>query len=205
VHVWQPKNGYRAGVDPVLLAAACPARPGDRVLELGCGVGVASLCLATRVDAVSVTGIERQADYAALARRNALRLHCRWTSWRPTSPIYRPICAGCPLTTSSPTPPIFLPGRALARRIGDGTIPFARTRHFVWLKVARARLKPRGWLTIVQQHPKAARCAGIVGRLRHDLRSGPAIAPWPCVRQVPLAGAKGWAGAVSPLGTHSCA
>ena len=45
----QPKIGYRAGVDPVLLAAACPAQRGQEVLELGCGVGVASLCLGRRV------------------------------------------------------------------------------------------------------------------------------------------------------------
>lgn len=47
--VAQPKTGYRAGVDPVLLAASVPAVRGESVLELGCGVGVASLCLAARV------------------------------------------------------------------------------------------------------------------------------------------------------------
>lgn len=68
--VWQPEQGYRAGADAVMLAAACPARPGQHVLELGCGAGVASLCLAARVD-VRVTGLERQPGYAELARRNA--------------------------------------------------------------------------------------------------------------------------------------
>ncbi|MBL4615865.1 MAG: methyltransferase, partial [Magnetovibrio sp.] len=33
----QPKNGYRAAVDPVLLAAAGRAKPGERALDLGCG------------------------------------------------------------------------------------------------------------------------------------------------------------------------
>lgn len=67
----QPAQGYRAGVDPVLLAAATEARAGDRVLELGCGVGTAALCLAARVPGLSITGVELQADYAALARENA--------------------------------------------------------------------------------------------------------------------------------------
>ncbi len=71
LHVWQPRKGYRAGVDPVLLAAATPAKAGDTVLELGCGVGTASLCLSARVDGVSITGVELQSDYADLARRNA--------------------------------------------------------------------------------------------------------------------------------------
>jgi tRNA1(Val) A37 N6-methylase TrmN6 len=71
LQVWQPRRGYRAGVDPVLLAASVPARAGQSVLELGCGVGVAALCLAARVPGVSLTGVEIQPDYADLARRNA--------------------------------------------------------------------------------------------------------------------------------------
>lgn len=71
VHLWQPRAGYRAGVDPVILAAACEATPGQSVLDLGCGVGAAMLCLGERVAGLSLVGLERQADYAALARRNA--------------------------------------------------------------------------------------------------------------------------------------
>ncbi|MDT8328250.1 MAG: methyltransferase [Roseovarius sp.] len=67
----QPKGGYRAGVDPVLLAASVPARAGDRVLDLGCGGGVAGLCLAARVPGLILTGLEVQPGYADLARRNA--------------------------------------------------------------------------------------------------------------------------------------
>ncbi|MEO0665427.1 MAG: methyltransferase, partial [Pseudomonadota bacterium] len=63
VKAWQPRHGYRAGVDAVLLAAACPAKAGESVLELGCGVGVASLCLAARTGAVP-TGVEIQPAYA---------------------------------------------------------------------------------------------------------------------------------------------
>lgn len=71
VRAWQPKTGYRAATDPVFLAAAIPARAGQSVLELGCGVGVASLCLGARVAGVALTGVEVQADYAAIARQNA--------------------------------------------------------------------------------------------------------------------------------------
>ena len=45
LRVKQPKKGYRAGIDPVLLAASVNAHIGDNILDLGCGVGVASLCL----------------------------------------------------------------------------------------------------------------------------------------------------------------
>ena len=55
----------------VLVAAAVPARAGEHVLDLGSGVGAAMLCLAARVPGLVLTGVERQADYADLARRNA--------------------------------------------------------------------------------------------------------------------------------------
>ena len=70
LHLWQPAQGYRAGVDAVLLAASVPARAGERVLELGCGVGAAILCLGARVPGLHLTGVEREPAFADLARRN---------------------------------------------------------------------------------------------------------------------------------------
>ena len=70
VSLRQPAEGYRAAIDPILLAAA--ATDGDRrVLDIGCGVGTAAICLATRITECSVTGLEIQPDLAALARENA--------------------------------------------------------------------------------------------------------------------------------------
>ncbi|GGA16192.1 tRNA1(Val) (adenine(37)-N6)-methyltransferase [Neptunicoccus cionae] len=71
LQIRQPQTGYRAATDPVFLAAWVPAKRGDKVLELGCGVGVASLCLGARIAGLSQTGLELQADYAALALQNA--------------------------------------------------------------------------------------------------------------------------------------
>ena len=73
LRILQPRRGYRAATDPVLLAAAVPAQTGQSVLELGCGVGVASLCLAARVPGLGLSALERQPAYAALARENASR------------------------------------------------------------------------------------------------------------------------------------
>lgn len=71
LYLWQPKSGYRAGTDPVLLAAAVKAESGQTVLDVGCGVGTAGYCLLRRVPGVHLSGLEVQESYADLARRNA--------------------------------------------------------------------------------------------------------------------------------------
>jgi tRNA1(Val) A37 N6-methylase TrmN6 len=71
VRLRQPRRGLRAALDPVLLAAAVPARPGEKVLEAGCGSGAAFLCLAARVPGIEVVALERDPGLAALAAENA--------------------------------------------------------------------------------------------------------------------------------------
>lgn len=65
-------NGYRAGMDAALLAAACDAGPGERVIEAGCGVGGALLAAASRRPASRFVGLERDPLAVALARGNAV-------------------------------------------------------------------------------------------------------------------------------------
>ena len=67
----QPRRGHRVGHDAILLAAACPARARDRVVDLGAGVGAAGLALALRVEGTRVTLVEVDASLAALAAENA--------------------------------------------------------------------------------------------------------------------------------------
>ncbi len=67
---YQPRRGYRSAIDPILMQAAVPARPGDRVLDLGCGAGAAALCLAHRVAGVAVTGLDIQEPLITLARES---------------------------------------------------------------------------------------------------------------------------------------
>ncbi|WP_288950097.1 methyltransferase domain-containing protein, partial [uncultured Paracoccus sp.] len=71
LRIRQPMRGYRAGADAVMLAAACPARAGESVLELGCGAGAAILCLGARVPGLRLAGLELQPAYAELAAQNA--------------------------------------------------------------------------------------------------------------------------------------
>lgn len=66
----QPATGFRSGIEPVLLAAAVPARMGERVLEAGTGAGAALLCLGARVGGLHGIGIEQDDGLAALAAAN---------------------------------------------------------------------------------------------------------------------------------------
>lgn len=66
----QPAAGYRTGIEPVLLAAAIPARPGERVLEAGLGAGAGLLCLGARVPGLAGMGVEIDPAIADLARAN---------------------------------------------------------------------------------------------------------------------------------------
>ncbi|MGE4313982.1 MAG: tRNA1(Val) (adenine(37)-N6)-methyltransferase [Pseudobdellovibrionaceae bacterium] len=67
----QSSTGFRAGLDTVMVAAACPAKPKSYVLDAGCGAGGALYCLMVRVPDLSAKAIDVSDEYIALARENA--------------------------------------------------------------------------------------------------------------------------------------
>jgi tRNA1(Val) A37 N6-methylase TrmN6 len=71
LRLMQKRSGHRAGHDAVLLAAATDARAGDRVVDLGAGVGTAGLALARRVQGIRLSLVEIDPELAQLARANA--------------------------------------------------------------------------------------------------------------------------------------
>jgi FkbM family methyltransferase len=75
LQILQPKEGYRSGIDAVLLAAAAPVRASrkERVLDVGAGVGVVGLSVARRAPRADVTLVEREPPLAGLARNNIER------------------------------------------------------------------------------------------------------------------------------------
>ena len=70
VRLLQPRRGYRAGLDAALLAAACEAQAGDRVLDVGCGPGAVFLAAAVRRPQARFWGLERDPEALELAQRN---------------------------------------------------------------------------------------------------------------------------------------
>lgn len=70
VRLRQDADGYRAGMDAALLAAACDAAEGHTVLEAGCGAGAALLAAAFRRPRARFVGLERDGAALELARTN---------------------------------------------------------------------------------------------------------------------------------------
>jgi tRNA1(Val) A37 N6-methylase TrmN6 len=152
VRLWQPLQGYRAATDPVLLAAACPAKPGERVLDLGCGAGAAALCLAARVADLDLHGLELQPGYAALARRNAAENGARLTVHEGDVAAPPAALRGLSFDHAIMNPPYFAeadapspdPARDAARREAAGGVG-------VWVAAGLRRLRQGGWLTVVHR------------------------------------------------------
>lgn len=154
LNILQPKSGYRAGVDPVILAACVDMKWGQTALELGCGVGVASLCLAARVKGVEISGVEVQPDYFELARKNAdynrdecaseFQFHCADINALPAELMQQNF------DHVFANPPYFnrengKSAQDTGREIGRGeNLPLT-----VWVDVAVRRLKPLGYLTMI--------------------------------------------------------
>ncbi len=148
----QPRQGYRAATDPVFLAAAVAARPGERVLDLGCGAGAAVLCLGARVAGLELHGLDVQPDYLALARRNgqlngiAVTLHLGDATAMPgalrqlafdhvmMNPPYHRV-------GDAPSP---VAGRDKAHREGDAELAD-------WISAGLSRLRSKGWLTLIHR------------------------------------------------------
>jgi len=144
----QRPDGHRSGIEPVLLAAAIPARPGERVLEGGSGAGAALLCLAARVAGLRGVGIERDPDLAALAAQNAAANGWSGLSFVATDVASLPAlgafdhaCANPPWHSLAGTPSPD-PTRLAAKHAEADLLA-------TWATALAGPLRPRGTLTFV--------------------------------------------------------
>jgi len=174
----QQRAGYRTGIEPVLLAAAIPARPGERVLEAGTGAGAGLLCLAARLPEISATGIERDPDLARLAGRNIAANH--WaarltveardiTAAATGGPAFDHACANPPWHDRRATPSPN-PLRRAAKRAAPGLLD-------AWAAALAAALRPRGSLTLIL--PAGALAAGLAALERAGCGAARLLPLWP--------------------------
>lgn len=73
LRIVQEKDGYRFSLDAILLAGFVWLRRGERVIDLGTGVGIIPLILGKRGEAAEqIVGVEIQEKLTELAQRNVL-------------------------------------------------------------------------------------------------------------------------------------
>lgn len=171
----QPVHGYRSGADAVMLAAACPAQAGQDVLELGCGAGVASLCLGWRVPDARLTGLEMQAEYAALARQNAARNGLRLDVVLGDIAAMPDALRQISFDHVIANPPYFLAGTTGPDR-GRSTSRHEATPISVWIDTALRRLRPGGHLTMIQRADRLDQMITAIGARAGAIRILPIAA-----------------------------
>jgi tRNA1(Val) A37 N6-methylase TrmN6 len=154
----QPRRGHRIGHDAILLAAACPAREGERVVDLGAGVGAAGLAVALRVAGTMVTLVEVDAGLAALATENArlngLAARVSIAALDIGAPSRAFAAAG--LAPESVARVLMNPPFNDPARQRESPDPQRRLAHAGpggtlarWIKTAARLLRPRGTLTLI--------------------------------------------------------
>lgn len=70
IHVIQKKDGFRFGVDAVILANFAKVKKGHEVIDLCTGTGIIPFIIAGKTKASKVTGIEIQDEFVEMARRS---------------------------------------------------------------------------------------------------------------------------------------
>jgi len=168
VRVLQPKRGYRVAIDAVLLAAAIDAAPGERILDLGAGVGAVGLCLAARIPGCTVVGIELQPALAQLAERNAILNGVEQRIRTIVHDLARPLPAGLDAFDHVATNPPYLaaavadppPDRSKALATIESSADLA-----CWLAVAMAAAKSAGTVLVIHRSDRLEEIVGHFVRL----------------------------------------
>jgi tRNA1(Val) A37 N6-methylase TrmN6 len=156
----------RAAIDPVLLAAAVPAEADQRAIDIGCGSGAAALCLAARVPACRVTGVELQRDLARLADYNAALNGMERRVSAIAADLLRPprslrpgtfdhAMANPPYIERGRGSPVTNPAKAAATIEGEAELAD-------WVRFALTMVRDRGTITFIH---RADRIDALIGHL----------------------------------------
>ena len=157
IHHRQPAEGFRSGLEPVLLAASIPAKQGDRVLEAGTGAGAATLCLYHRLGLLRISAVEIDPTLAALAQSNAATNG--YTGVEIITGDIGTARFATPFDHAMANPPYHdavstespLPARSLAKRASNDLLE-------TWIAALAGNLKRGGTLTLIVTAPAVPAC-----------------------------------------------
>ena len=202
----QPRRGHRVGHDAALLAAACPAAPGETVVDLGAGVGAVGLAIAARV-AAKVLLVEFAPALAELARenirRNGLDGRAAVVEADVAAPAEARRAAGLGPETADhvvSNPPFYAPGASRvaeekrAAHVADAAVLDA------WVRSAVSILRQGGRLTLIHRPEALPRLLAAAGGRLGDLRiRGVHTAPGRAALRILFQGTRGRRGGLRLL------
>lgn len=180
VEIAQPRDGYRVSIDAVFLAAAVVQKAGGRVLDVGCGDGGATLCLAWRMPDIRIDGFDLRPD--AISRFSASVELNNWSD-RIRGFVYdvadgRPdlFDSGCDWVISNPP---YLPADRMDCRDQNNVLDPAITETVPlseWMACMAGCLKPGGHFALVHRADRIAELLAALSPHGGDIRVFPL---WP--------------------------
>jgi len=155
VKICQPAEGYRVAIDPIFLAASLQPEPGTMVLDIGAGVGAASLCLAARIPDCRITGLETQRDAVRLAFDNIALNSMRGRVEILAGNLLRPpprlaagtfahVMANPPYLESLSHKPSPITQKAKSHGEDEATLEH-------WIRFALLMVRPKGTVTLIHR------------------------------------------------------
>jgi len=179
VQIVQPSEGYRAGIDPIFLAASLHPKVQEKVLDIGAGVGVAAICLAVRCPYANIVGLEIQPDLVHFANENIKANNLTERVQMITGDLMPPpsdlashsfdhVMTNPPYYEDHRTHSSPIPGKAQAN---TETVDLGE-----WIKSSLKLLKPKGVFTMIH---RAERISEILGHLDNKVGDLVLYPLWP--------------------------
>ena len=152
LEIFQFSDGYRGNIDSVLVAASVAAESGQKVLELGCGNGVALCCLLYRVCGLEVFGIEIDKKVADLCRQNIVSNNFKANIFNGDVTTNIKELKAVSFDHVFMNPPFFKKNSVVQSSTPRSRLAKVETVALSeWVSVAKKRCKPKGTVTIIQR------------------------------------------------------
>ena len=165
IKVYQPKQGFRAGTDSLLLASALDRFTEGEVLEIGCGAGGALLPAAHRLKQARFTGLEIDPEMVTLAEKGVAtnefqdRVEIRQGS---ASELPQAWQNRFDLVISNP--PFFETGTIQTPGEGKETAYLESVTLKDWINAMLFALRPKGTFVMVHRAADLARILSVIER-----------------------------------------
>lgn len=155
VKIFQPIDGYRASTDAVFLSSLLDSKKvkkGDTILDVGSGTGAISLCLASRLKDVKITGIDIQKDLVELSnmssKENGYDSFLTYINTDIRKKTSLPSGSFSFVITNPPYSDHDMPSPNESKKLAHNHQDFDLTG---WLSFCLKMLKPKGYLLVINR------------------------------------------------------